>query len=110
MTLSNILNHHLNGGEFEYQSCDFESAKNEYIQTDEWKEMCRLNDSFCHVPLRLKDVRDISDNIKQKHLYWRKGKLRSVHFSPNGDIIKVFIGARYAISVYVYNTHRIKLI
>jgi len=38
----------------------------------------------------------IPDYIKQKHLVWRTGKLRSIKFSPDGKMFKFYIGARRA--------------
>lgn len=110
LKLSDILNHHLSGGEFEYQSTNFKEAKAEYEQSEEWKSLCAANDSFCPQPYILKDVRDISDEIRKKHSYWRKGKLRSVHFTLTGAISKVFIGARYSITVWDNDTSRVRLI
>jgi hypothetical protein len=36
----------------------------------------------------------IPDHIKQKHIVWRIGKIRSVSFNPDGKMWKFYIGAR----------------
>lgn len=108
MDLLDILNHHLDGGEFEYKSFDFKKASLEYEKTEEWENMCRINDSFCHIGLKLKDKYQIPVEIREKYSYWRKGKLRSVHFNPNGSIYKVLIGAKYAVTFYNNNLSGVK--
>jgi hypothetical protein len=44
---------------------------------------------------------DIPDEIKEKHVVWRLGKLREIHFLPNGEMWRFKIGAKYAKTFYV---------
>lgn len=43
----------------------------------------------------------IPDEVKQNHLIWRTGKIRSVSFNPQGQMWKFLIGARRAKSFYL---------
>jgi len=103
MNLNDILNHHLKGGLFEYKSFDFKKAKSEYELSKEYEDLCKVHDSFSPTSMEIKDKYQLPDELIEKYAYFRKGKLRSVHFTPCGSIMKVLIGARYAISYYDYN-------
>ena len=100
MKLIDVLNHHLKGGKFEYKSFDFKKAAAEYELTKEWEDLCKKNDSFCPFGLELKDKYQIPEEIREKYSYFRKGKLRSIHFSPNGEIFNISLGAKYPCIFY----------
>lgn len=107
MELLDVLNHHLKGGEFEYKSFDFKKAKEEYEQTEEWinqlKEWERIKKTLYLGELKLNDKYQIPNDIREKHSYFRKGKLRRVQFSPTGSIYRIYIGAKYSIAIYESN-------
>lgn len=113
MKLIDVLNHHLKGGTFEYKSFDFKKAAKEFEQTKDWQDQLKHWSGVEKVlmlgQLQLKDKYQIPDEIREKYSYFRKGKIRSVHFSPNGSIFKILIGARYAVSFYEQDLANIKL-
>lgn len=104
MELIDVLNHHLKGGSFEYKSFDFKKAKEEFEQTKEWQDQLASWQGVEKVlmlgQLEVKDKYQIPDDIREKYSYFRKGKIRSVHFSPDGSVFKILIGAMYAVSFY----------
>lgn len=104
MELIDVLNHHLNGGQFEYKSFDFKKAADEYSKTDEWKKQLKSWESLEKIlhmnTLEIKDKYQIPEDIRGKYSYWRKGKLRKVEFNPSGSIFRIYIGAKYAIAFY----------
>lgn len=114
MNLLVVLNHHLKGGEFEYKSFDFKKAADEYSKTDEWRkqsESWKSIEKILHMdPLEIKDKYQIPEDIRDKHSYWRKGKLRKVEFNPNGSIFRIYIGAKYAIAFYNCRLDGLRLI
>jgi len=107
MKLINVLEHHLKGGSFQYKSFDFKKAALEYEQTKEWQDQLKSWSGVEKVlmlgDLQLKDKYQIPEEIREKYSYFRKGKIRSVHFSPNGSIFKILIGAKYAVSFYEHD-------
>lgn len=76
----------ISGCKFKYKSYDFRAAKIEFISTLDSREIPEFeeSDKLCsdYMPKYL----------KEKHLVWREGKLRSVDFNPNGDIYRCKIG------------------
>lgn len=90
-SIKEIIDHHFNGGKFEYLSTNFKAAKEDYGDEN------------------LKDVRLIPDEIREKHNYWRIGKLRHVDFAPNGKPFRIKLGAMYAVTFYEYNLDLAKI-
>lgn len=112
MNLLDVLNHHLSGGQFEYKSFDFLAASEEYQATKEWKELLSYErgQEQVFLTLALTDKYQIPKEIREKHSFWRKGKIRSVHFNPKGEPVKVLIGAKYAVTFYDYSLNDLRLI
>lgn len=109
-SIKDVLDHHFNGGKFEYQSFDFKKAAAEYQDTEEWKKHV---DSayFYNQKITLKDKYQIPEQIRDKYILWRIGKLRSVEFSPSGQPYRIKLGAKYPVTFYEYrDLSKIKLI
>lgn len=107
-SLKEIIDHHFNGGKFEYQSFDFKKAASEYEQTDEWKRTQESADFF-NQRVNLKDKYQIPEEIRDKYILWRIGKLRSIEFGPSGKPYRIKLGAKYAVSFYEYNLYLQKI-
>lgn len=107
MKLIDVLNHHLNGGTFEYLSYDHSKAKEHFLNTDEGKKY--LEPIWTHNEMRRVDKWDIPQEIRDQYSYWRKGKLRKVEFTPTGKIYRLYIGAKYAIPFYECRLEGLKL-
>lgn len=109
MNLTDVLNHHMNGGQFEYLSYDHKKAKDEFLTTPKGKEYIDPI-IWTHNEMRRVDKWDIPDEIREKYSYWRKGKLRRVEFSPTGTIYRLYIGAKYAVPFYECRLDGLRLI
>lgn len=107
-TLNEILQHALNGGKFEYQSYRHEQAEKEWRDSDGFKKEWPDN-GIDLLPKKI-DKYYIPEDIRQKHAYWRPGKLRSVEFGPDGTIRRCYIGAKRAITIYEMDLHKVSLV
>jgi len=108
MELLQVLQHHLNGGRFEYLSYDHALAKEHFLRTDEGEKLNQLDCLFNEYPAF--DKWDIPKEIRDQYSYWRNGKLRSIQFNPDGSILRVYIGAKRARTFYKCDLHELKLI
>lgn len=109
MELIDVLNHALKGGQFEYKSFHYKEARQEFLSTEAGD--CFTNPShwlFIESPYISKH--DMSKEIIEKHSYWRLGKIRSVNFNPNGSILRIYIGAKWARPFYYNNLDDLRLI
>ena len=98
ITLKSILDHAMKGGTFTYASYDHHKAVSEYKETQEYKS--KYGESVF-----LRDLEpykyDIPEEIRNKHVVMRQGKLRQVEFANvPGKIYRVKIGNKYSISFY----------
>ena len=75
------------GVQWYYLSYDHKAA------SEEFKHQNQYNSSYFGDGYNLYFL--IPDEIKQNHLLWRKGKLRSMRFDPDGMIYKMYIGHYY---------------
>lgn len=107
-SIKEILDHHFKGGKFEYQSFDFKNAAEEYSQTQEWKNHSE-SAGIWNTNIQLKDKYQIPEEIRDKHIIWRIGKLRSVDFSPKGTPYRIKMGAKYAVTFYDYESDLMKI-
>ena len=85
---NNLMRNILGGCKFRYISYDHNKALAEYNSNEEYKSdryICSNPDSYS-MPQKLKD----------KYLVERMGKLREIHFSPDGKAFKFKIGNKYA--------------
>lgn len=79
------------GCKFSYESYDHKKAREE-IKTLGTNVVYQANNYF----EMFDSCYGIPDYIKQNHIVWRIGKLRSVKFNPDGKMCKFYIGARWA--------------
>lgn len=108
VTIIDVLNHHINGGKFEYQSFDFKKAADEYEKTQDWKNIQQSADFF-NQKVNLKDKYQIPENIRNKYIVWRVGKLRQIDFNPSGNPYRIKLGAKYAVTFYEYGEDLLKI-
>lgn len=110
-SIREILDHHFNGGKFEYQSFDFKKAAAEYEQTDEWQKI-QESVYFFNQRVDLKDKYQIPEEIRDKYIVWRTGKIRSIEFGRTGKPFRIKLGAKYAVTFYEYSSdlEKIRLI
>jgi hypothetical protein len=107
-TLKQIIDHHFNGGKFQYESYDHKKAEAEFKHTDEF---ARLVYPGSGLTLTSKvDKVYIPDQIRDKYAIMKPGKLRSVDFAPDGSIRGVKIGQRRAMNFYHYTANKVELI
>jgi len=107
-SIKEILEHHFNGGLFEYQSFDFKKAAADYEQTQDWKNHLE-SAGIWNTNIELKNKYQIPEEIRDKYIVFRKGKLRSIDFSPNGQPYRIKLGAKYAVTFYEYKWDLIKI-
>ncbi len=89
MTQEEIKNIILSGCKFRYDSYDHKSAFAEYKEKYD-------KDPF----LSSLHPQDMPQELKDKYKIERVGKLREVHFTPNGHMWRFKIGNRYSKSFY----------
>lgn len=110
-SLLEILNHHLNGGKFEYKSYDHKGAESDYKSTDDYKSNLSC---MTYYDKNLKDYKvgkhELPIELREKYSLWRNGKLRKVEFNNDGSIQRVYIGNKYAIPVYESSLSNIRLL
>lgn len=88
-----LLHKIVSGCKFRYTSYDHKKAIEEYHTSDKYeidREIYRNPDSY-----------DMPQALKDKYSVDRIGKLREVHFAPNGKAFRFKIGARYAKTFYI---------
>ena len=85
MSIQEIKKFILSGCKYKYYSYDHKKALVDYHKT-EWEKTLNYNPS-CF---------DISDELKEKYKIEKIGKLRQIHFNPNGEMFRFKIGNKYA--------------
>ena len=88
-----LLHKIVSGCKFRYTSYDHKKAIEEYRTSDKYEidREIYCNPESYHMPQALKD----------KYSVDRIGKLREVHFAPNGKAFRFKIGARYTKTFYI---------
>jgi len=107
-TLREIVDHHLNGGKFKYESYDHKLAEAEFKTTEEFKHLLRENYGFTEKSKLDKMI--IPEKIRNKHAIMKPGKLRSVDFAPDGSIRSVKIGNKKPMNFYKYTCDKVLLL
>lgn len=98
ITLKSILDHAMKGGTFTYASYDHHKAVAEYKETQEYKSNYGESAFLRHLE---PGKYDIPEEIRDRHVVMKQGKLRHVEFTNvPGKIYRVKIGSKYAISFY----------
>ena len=92
MTQEEIKSFILSGCKFEYDSYDFKKAKEDFLESDNGKEVLKnpyfLSNAITNF--------EIPIEYKRKHSIKRIGKLRDLKVNPVGDISSVSIGNKRA--------------
>ncbi|MBE9489001.1 MAG: hypothetical protein IMY67_01785 [Bacteroidetes bacterium] len=98
MDYQNLSNQELvkivvSGCKFKYFSYNHKDALAEYKQMNKQDADAM---SFISNP----DCYDMPEDLKLKHRIEKVGKIRQIHFSPNGNAFRFKIGAKYAKTFY----------
>lgn len=107
--LQKVLNHHLNGGKFLYLSYDHAKAFEFFKGTKEYQDLCQLGLIFGDNKPKV-SKHDIPKEIRDNYPVWRNGKIRSIEFNPFGEIRRIKIGAKFAISFYEWDFNKLQLL
>ena len=78
----------ISGCKFMYFSYDHKKAMVDYRELEKWKPDFRMNP--------MPDSHSMPNELKEKYKVERIGKLREIHFAPNGKAWRFKIGNKYA--------------
>ena len=88
----------ISGIKFKYLSYDHHAAVEELNNSSNNTNIGYLGNNMFTI-----SVRDwtIPDEVKQNNIVWRTGKIRKIHFNPDGKMWKFYIGAKRAKGFYL---------
>lgn len=81
------------GAKYEYESYDHKSALKEYNSSEKWADYKKtFKKPNCH---------DLPQELKEKYITKKIGKLRRIDFNPQGKAWRFKIGHRYSKTFYL---------